>query len=85
MDKKNKVMTEEELELAADKLLEQADEVNAKSPRNADISRPRSLSRTKRRLPTSFLPSCWKRPRKTVRSARRRSRLSRKRASTPRL
>ena len=30
MDKKNKVMTEEELELAADKLLEQADEVNAK-------------------------------------------------------
>ena len=30
MDKKNKVMTEEELELAADKLLEQADEENAK-------------------------------------------------------
>ena len=30
MDKKNKVMTEEELELAADKLLEQTDEVNAK-------------------------------------------------------
>ena len=30
MDKKNKVMTEEELELAAEKLLEQADEVNAK-------------------------------------------------------
>ena len=30
MHKKNKVMTEEELELAADKLLEQADEVNAK-------------------------------------------------------
>ena len=30
MDKKNKVMTEEELEFAADKLLEQADEVNAK-------------------------------------------------------